>query len=136
MTDNIIYKYNDLWTDNTLIIHYSDSFYGLAIIDSKKVNRKKAREWEHILLKQEEFDKFLNALSNNKRKTYIECTCGLEALSITYKGDENLFYLMLFDNYFSECPKFVKDEICITEKDANYIVEKLKGFHSPSLSKT
>lgn len=120
--NSIIYASNDDITKNSLYIYYSDETFGVSIIETKYTKRKKYLGWEHILLKKNTFKHFLIALDYKEEDSFFSCSCGSEILRLMYDKDDNMFYIMIYDNYFLKCPKQIRQDIYISPQEVENLL--------------
>lgn len=111
MLDIIEYSYSDELTANTLIVHKLEKEYGISLIKNKYVHRKKARDYIHLFFTDEVFNSFLMAVKNKESDIYFSCRCYSEVLRLMYDEELDKSYILIYDNYYLKCPKFVAQEI-------------------------
>ena len=111
MLDTIEYNYSDELTANTLIVHKLEKEYGIALIKNKYIHRKKAKDYIHLFFTDKIFKLFLTAVKNKASDVYFSCKCYSEVLRLMYDEELDKFYILIYDNYYLKCPKFVAQEI-------------------------
>ena len=114
MLNIIEYSYSDELTANTLIIHKLEKEYGISLIKNKYIHRKKARDYIHLFFTDEVFKSFLMAVKNKESDVYFSCRCYSEVLRIMYDEELDKSYILIYDNYYLKCPKFVAQEIYLS----------------------
>lgn len=111
MLDIIEYNYSDEMTANTLVVHKLEKEYGISLIKNKYIYKRKARDYIHLFFTDEVFKSFLMAVKNKESDVYFSCRCYTEVLRLMYDEELDKFYVLIYDNYYLKCPKFVAQEI-------------------------
>lgn len=115
MLENIEFRYDDIITGNSLIIHKSEDTYSISLIKGKYILNKKAQAYEHIFFDKDTFIKFLLKIKNQTVDSFFSCQCFSEILRLMYDEDLRRFYITIYDNYYLEKPKFLAQEIYIED---------------------
>lgn len=115
MLENIEFRYDDIITGNSLIIHKSEDTYSISIIKSKYIHKKKAQAYEHIIFDKNTFIKFLLKIKSQTVDSFFSCQCFSEVLRLMYDEDLRRFYILIYDNYYLERPKFLAQEVYIED---------------------
>lgn len=122
---SIEYTYSDINTLNSLMIHKSEDFFSITLIKNKHLSKRKALMYEHVLLTEEVFKKFLLAVESKSSNVYFSCCCYSEVLRLMYDEELDLFYIAVYDNYYLKLPKFVAQEVYFDGADLLHNFENM-----------
>lgn len=122
------YIYSDINTLNSLMIHKSEDFFSITLIKDKYLSKRKALMYEHVLLTEEVFKKFLLAVESKSSDAYFSCCCNSEVLRLMYDEELDLFYIALYDNYYLKLPKFVAQEVYFDGADLLHNFENMASL--------